>query len=346
MNSLPLPLGTYLKSSKNVSLDGDILTCDLGTFHGTYVRNIKRIYANTEYYNMNGVLTPYNYENSYFIMAENQLGNCLRIILSGLIIANTYNKHPFICLDHIGNNKERLMIETLFRQYILYQSVNFHQLNYINSVQYAKLYYTNYHLIDEGRFSPPEHINSYGITNNIYSVIPVSMTEDEYTKRKINIYRNLIYPVNLSESIHNFITQHNISTCIGVHLRYTDNFNCHNKMRQQLNTTYKTFIDKMNSQTNVTYFVCSDNNDILSKISSDSINEIIFIDKCFDKQTQPFYEMNILAHCKSIIGSNSSTFSYEAAFLWGTDIELYENNAWKLYDISKYRLTMDEGVKI
>lgn len=333
---LNIPNGSYLQSSKNITIKDDILSCDLPTISGNYVHNIKRIYPNINYHNINGVLTPDNYENSYFISLGNQLGNCLRIIISGLIIAETYKKHPFICLYNIFNQKERYIIESLFRQYILYNKVDFHEIDYHIYVKCEKLYYTNYNLINEGRFSPQENnINKYGITSNIYSIIPEFMTDDEYIKKKINIYTNLSYPVELKQSICKFITKNNISDCIGVHIRHTDNFNDSSKLN--LNTHYETFIEKMNSINNVTYFVCSDNNNILSKISSDSRNKIIFIDTCFDNQIQPFYEMNILANCKSIIGSNLSTFSYESAFLIGTNIELYENNVWNLYNLSKYK---------
>lgn len=333
---LNIPNGSYLNTSKNIKLEGNILECDLLTCDNNYVHNIKRIYPNINYCNINGVLTPYNYENSYFITLGNQLGNCLRNIISGLIIADIYKKHPFICLYNIINKKERFIIEYLFKQYILYNKVDFYELDYTKYVKFDNFYATNYNLINEGRFFPQEHLINYGITQTIYSIVPGFMSDCDYIKKKINIYKNLSYPIQLKDAIIKFITKNNISKCIGVHIRYTDNFLCMNKVNKNLNTNYNTFIEKMNSINDITYFVCSDNTDILSKISSDSKNKIIFIDTCFDNQLQPFYEMNILANCKSIIGSNSSTFSYESAFLIGTDIELYENNVWNLYNISKY----------
>jgi hypothetical protein len=47
--------------------------------------------------------------------------------------------------------------------------------------------------------------------------------------------------------------------------------------------------------------------------------------------------MYLLSKSTLIIGSTSSTFSYEAAFFQGTDIELYENNCWVLYQLSQYK---------
>ena len=47
--------------------------------------------------------------------------------------------------------------------------------------------------------------------------------------------------------------------------------------------------------------------------------------------------MFLLSKTNLIIGSNSSTFSYESAFIEGTDIELYENNEWKLYKLGDYK---------
>jgi hypothetical protein len=47
--------------------------------------------------------------------------------------------------------------------------------------------------------------------------------------------------------------------------------------------------------------------------------------------------MMLLSHTKKIIGSYASTFSYEAAFFIGTDIELFINNEWKCTNLSIYK---------
>jgi hypothetical protein len=332
-----IPNGSYIESAKNVSIEGNIITCELASCSGTYVRNKKCFYPNINYNNVNGVLTPDNYENSYFISLGNQLGNCLRIILSGLIIADAYKKHPFICLYDIEDFKEKFIIERLFRQYIIYKKVNFVELDYCRTCIFNEFYGTNFNLINEGRFAYPADANNYGITSNIYSIIPATMSEDEYIKQKIAIYKSLSYRPPLKSAINHFIKMNDLSNCVGVHIRYTDNMSDKAKSRSNFNTKFEDFIKKMNSKKNIIYFVCSDNKKILANISAYSKNKIIFANNCFDNKVQPFYEMNLLANCKSIIGSNSSTFSYESAFLIGTDIELYENNVWNVYNLSRKR---------
>ncbi len=95
--------GSFIYSSRNISLNKktNILSCELSSIHNEYILNKKKIQKNKNYDNINGVLTPENYENSYFITIGNQLDNCLRIILSGLIIAEANNKHPFILLNNL-----------------------------------------------------------------------------------------------------------------------------------------------------------------------------------------------------------------------------------------------------
>ena len=80
----------------------------------------------------------------------------------------------------------------------------------------------------------------------------------------------------------------------------------------------------------------SDNNDVLKEVKSIHA-DILFADKVVFPNFQNLYEMMLLSKSRRIIGSNSSTFSYESAFFQGTDIELYENGEWKLYELQKYR---------
>jgi hypothetical protein len=96
-----------------------------------------------------------------------------------------------------------------------------------------------------------------------------------------------------------------------------------------------TFTEKINSIVDSKILLCSDNQNILNDFKTNQ--NIIFADTYLDTNFQPLYEMYLLSNCKRIIGSNSSTFSYESAFLKGTNIELYINNEWKLYELEKYR---------
>jgi len=333
------PKGSYLNSSKNLKIYDNILSCELRAIDGTYIINEKYVDLNVLYHNFNGVLTPDNYTNSYFIkLGSEQLGNCLRIIISGIIIANNLKMNVFIINNPLLREKEKKVISHFFRQYLINgnNSIDYVKLNYDNSVKYDKFYGTNYDLICEGIFTPPTNVDKFGITYSIYSIIPENMSHDLYIINKIKIYKSLRLPPILEENIKSFIDKNNLNNCIGVHIRYTDNLKDRCKIHNNFITPYDIFINKINSiDQNMNLLVCSDSNLILDKLRLR--NNIIFADKCFNNNFQGLYEMYLLANCKYIIGSNSSTFSYESAFINGTNIELYENNNWKMYELEKYR---------
>lgn len=328
---------TFLQSAKNILLQNDNITCELRDVNGTYIVNNKKIHKKCIYHNINGVLTPENYDNSYFINIVNQLGNCLRIITSGLIIADACNKHAFICIknDYLHENEIKI-ITTLFRQYIIFDKFKFNELTMDSCVKNTKPYCTNYNLINEGTFEPPEDLDKYGIVRTIYALIPKNMSDEEFTRRKINIYKSLPYPAELLQNVNSFLGKNDLSSYVGVHIRYTDNLNDSNKLR--FNTPCNIFIDKINSLNATNILLCSDNANIKNELKSNSSHRIIFSDNCFNSYFQPLYEMMLLSNCKYIIGTSSSTFSYESAFLKGTNIELFENGEWKLYE-----LTASEG---
>jgi FkbM family methyltransferase len=329
--------GSFIYSSRNISLNRktNILSCELASIHNEYILNKKKIQENKNYDNINGVLTPENYENSYFITACNQLGNCLRIILSGLIIAEANNKHPFILFYYLAE-KEKKVINSLFREYVIYNNVDFIQMNYNDAVNYENFYGTNYDLICEGKIKNIEEYNKCGIINTIYSIIPENMSEEEYIIKKIKIYKSLILPNELINNINSFIINNNLSNCVGIHIRYTDNLTDYCKNNNNFNTSLDIFKNKINS-INEKILLCSDSKEVINYFKSNNNNNIIFANNCFDNNFQGFYEMCLLSNCKYIIGTTSSTFSYEAAFIKGTNIELYINNEWKKYELEKYR---------
>jgi hypothetical protein len=326
--------GSFINSGKNISFDPEtnVLTCQLANVHGVYIQNRKKIQLDLEYHNNNGVLTPSNYTNCYVISIGNQLGNCLRIIVSGLILADHYHKHPFLLLHNIWD-KEKTVLSQLFDQYILDQEVDFERLDYNDVVSYDEFYGTNYDLIHEGRLkSAPS--GSFGITSTIYSVLPEDMSEEDYIRKKIKIYQSLPLPREFAQSIQHFIKIAKLPSRVGIHIRYSDNLNDTCKNKHNFNTSLAVFESKMDS-IQEPLFVCSDSAAVLDRLRSRS--NVVFANKCKDPHYQAFYEMCLLSHCKSMVGTQSSTFSYEAAFLKGSKIELYIDQAWKLYDLEQYR---------
>jgi hypothetical protein len=332
-----IPNGSYIYSARNIRFNNNILSCELADVHNSFIFNQKLIKQDQLYDNINGVLIPNNFNNSYFIIIGNQLGNCLRIIISGLIIAKKLDKDAFICINkNYLHEKERCVISYLFRQYLVFDDVEFNNLDYNQYVSYDKFYATNYDLINEGIFKykniEPQNLVRSGIINTIYSIIPENMSTEEYIIEKIKIYKSLPLTNNFLEKINNFVIDNNLNNTVGVHIRYTDNLIDNTKTN--FNTPYNIFIEKINSIKSK-ILLCSDNHSILSIFRTNQ--NIIFADIYSDPNFQALYEMYLLANCKLIIGSNSSTFSYEAAFIKGTNIELYINNEWKLYELEKYR---------
>jgi hypothetical protein len=203
-----------------------------------------------------------------------------------------------------------------------------------------KNYCTNYDLIKEGTIDINNELfnkNIFGISELIYSVAPSNLSDEDYIKNKINFYKENGYFEELNKYYEQFINDNNLlDGYISIHIRYTDNLTDTNKNNNSLNTPLEIFYNKLNSIQNNKILICSDNNDVINELKNKN-NNMYYFPNNINSLLQPMYEMYLLSKSKLIIGSTSSTFSYEAAFFQGTDIELYENNEWVLYELSKYK---------
>jgi hypothetical protein len=305
-----------------------------------------------------------------YICPEAFIGNCLRNISSCAIIAKYYNYNIIIDMLHNGGiwPKESAIITELFRDICRYDCENkYKKMRYRDVGYYSDTFFngTNHNLIYEGRLKPNMYFNTnedFGLSSMIYSIIPGDMTKEEFIKEKLLFYNNVNFPSWLLNNVENFNKKYNLASCIGIHIRYTDNMSDTAKNDYNFNTNFDTFLSRINKFENETILICSDNNDILNffkNYKENTNNTFIFADECEipekEKQAffQPLYEMMLLSNTSKIIGSASSTFSYEAAFFKGTDIELYErefditndtntlspNNKfiWKSYNLSQYK---------
>ena len=304
-----------------------------------------------------------------YICPEAFIGNCLRNISSCAIIAKYYNYNILIDMLHNGGiwPKESAIITELFSEICRYDCTNkYIKMRYCDVGYYSDTFFngTNHNLIYEGRLKPNSYFNTnedFGLSSMIYSIIPGDMTKKEFIKEKLLFYNKINFPSWLLNSVNNFDKKYNLASCIGVHIRYTDNMLDAAKNDYNFNTNFDSFLSRINNFEKDTILICSDNNDILNffKNYKETKNVFIFADECEipekEKQTffQPLYEMMLLSNTSKIIGSASSTFSYEAAFFKGTDIELYEreyditndinslstNNKfiWKPYHLSQYK---------
>lgn len=347
----PKPKGSWINSARRHNIKDNILYAELYKIDRSIQVSQIRLYPHLKYGNQNGSFVVEEYNNTLFVQLANQLGNCLRIISSCKIIANYYKFNLFINITDNIQPKEKNVIQTLFPNWCIRDlDPNIYAaLKYNDYVKYSCFYSTNYNLIEEGRFEPPFTINAtnnnFAITETIYNIIPGNMTIETFIKEKIAFYKSIALPKNLLNQVHHFMNTTNMleNATIGFHIRYTDNLQDANK--KIWNTSLEVFLEKINQiqiqfpKSNI--LICSDNQQIINIIrnlpSATNHTSFIFADKCDSSDFQAFYEMILLSKCKRIIGSSSSTFSYESAYIEGTDIELYENNMWKLYELSKYR---------
>lgn len=261
------------------------------------------------------IIYIYKNKNPIYAIPANQLGNCLRHIVSMKILADYYDRPFKIDISNVYSQKEKEILSILFKDYIDYNpSYNYYKQESICNFESP----TNTNPIIEGNFKyiPKETFGSI----HIYSIIHNDMSRDEYIKRKLNIYRNLNWP--------NFKFEKDLSNVIGVHLRFTDNFN--DPSKNNLNTPLDVFIEKIKI-IEKPFLLCSDNKEVVNKIKNMFPTDVILPNILENQNLQPIYEMMLLSKTKHIIGSYASTFSYESAFFHGTDLEVYENGEWKIY---------------
>jgi hypothetical protein len=330
-----IPQGSWIHTAKSYEINSGILSAELFKADGTVEFTSIALYDGIEYHNINGAFCVGNVNNTVFVCLGNQLGNCLRILTSAIIIAKYFGKRVFIDYDYHGlMGKEKIIIKELFPHLCLTGCSHFYEkFDYVSCVHYNAYNHTNYHLFDEGRLLECPTSNNFSIIETIYSVLPAQMSYSDYNRDKIRLYQSLHFPSFLQKDIDLFLHYNNISNFIGVHIRYTDNLTDTNKKRY--NTSLETFLDKIREYQDKgeTIFLCSDNENVIITCKQKYPN-ILSPNLCSSPTHQALYEMILLSKTKRIVGSNSSTFSYESAYLsGGTDIELFENSKWELFHL-------------
>jgi hypothetical protein len=330
-------MGSWVQTAKHYRIvEGTtppVLFAELYKPDGTTNPTCIAIYPGMEYHNINGEFCVGNVQRTLFVCLGNQLGNCLRILTSSMIIADYFGLHLFIDYDFPGLiNKEKIIIKELFPHLCLSGCSHLYEkIDYTDCVTYENYNHTNYDLIDEGRLLELPNSNNFSIVQTIYSVLPGTMSYTEYNRAKINIYNSIVFPPFLLKDVDDFLRIYRNPQNIGVHIRHTDNLNDTNK--QRYNTSKEIFIEKMKQYNHETIFLCSDNGNILTECR-DLFPNIIVSPPCSNPLYQALFEMILLSKTKRIVGSDSSTFSYESAYFSGTDIELYQNSEWTLYKVA------------
>lgn len=277
------------------------------------------------------------------VRLSGQLGNCLRNIASVKILADSTGAEWDIDLDQIeGLPRTVVIIKALFPDRIrVYPPDSYIYFGEHKIMEFLHFCGTNYHPLVEAMVNAVPSFD-FGI-RHIYAFRPVSMTDADYVRRKFSFYKNVLWPSQLLEDVRQFISNEangSLSEYVGCHIRYTDNLSDPCKRKFNLNTSLATFIDRLAMLKGQPILLCTDNQALKATITSALPDaRILFPNICTNNPDiwQPLYEMHLLSHTKYVIGSLSSTFSYEACLFHGTDLELFEDGEWNMYEISKYR---------
>jgi hypothetical protein len=273
------------------------------------------------------------------------LGNCLRNVASIKILA-----------DHIGAEWDidfarstalpelNAIIQQLFPGRVAQHPPDSYSLIPEDELlQFVDILGTNSHPVVEATISEVPTYD-FGV-RHIYAIRPRSMTDADYIQRKISFYnKEVLWPDHLLKDIDNFIQKEiggfALANFVGCHIRYTDNLRDELKCRLNLNTSLSTFIDRLRLLDEQPIFLCTDNPEVRNIVIDALPHANILVPTiCSNNPVlwQPLYEMLLLAKTRYLIGSQSSTFSYEACFINGIDLEVFRDGAWRVYPISQVR---------
>eukprot|EP00802_Teleaulax_amphioxeia_P016256 Tamp_16370.p1 GENE.Tamp_16370~~Tamp_16370.p1 ORF type:complete len:313 (-),score=28.49 Tamp_16370:46-984(-) len=131
---------------------------------------------------------------------------------------------------------------------------------------------------------------------------------------------------------------------VGVHVRYTDNFHDRNKVENGLLTDIGEFVNGLRQGIaqvaarrgkSVRVLLCTDNPEVRVYLRERGVvcARPPIISR--DKYAQALFEMMLLASCDLVVGSSSSTFSYESVFMnQGTNLMICNGGIWQTLHIS------------
>jgi hypothetical protein len=209
--------------------------------------------------------------------------------------------------------------------------------------------YTNWHPLVEAELSEGGlgDIDGDGVAiMSIYAAKPRMMSDAEYLARKVEWYAGLEWPRGLREGAKQWTDElrrgiKGNARLIGLHIRFTDNLKDSNKVENGLNTPIETFIQALGEvcrggggveEDGTRVLLCTDSAAARRMVQAAGFDCLKPPQVSKEKYAQALFEMFLLGYTDLIIGSSSSTFSFEAAFLGGgTDIMLHNSGLWQTW---------------
>lgn len=260
----------------------------------------------------------------------NQLGNQLRHIQSCLLYCM---KNDITFKIEPDERYRNLFFSCIDRTYFDIPNCDIHDVN--ESDAYTHIHCTNYDLIDEtvfqDTFLDTIRKNTTCRLHSIYSARPPHTSINALARFKCDFYKKVFrIPSKVLSIVDHFLSQFK-SIRVGVHMRLTDNMNDKMKTKLKYNTTLEEFIRRINDLSE-RYIVCTDDRACLSKIPPQNIVTVPIFNGVSNNE-QVLIEMTILSKMHLLIGSRSSTFSYESFFMNSDPHKVFEeyrreNGGW------------------
>ncbi|MGQ9866202.1 MAG: hypothetical protein ACUVSQ_07955 [Pseudanabaenaceae cyanobacterium] len=197
------------------------------------------------------------------------------------------------------------------------------------------IYGTNSHPLTEAYFRDTVPAVAFPYLS-IYAAQPRSYGDADILRFKTQTYAQLPWPETLQQEVGAIARELELSERVGVHLRLTDNFADACKIAHHLNTPLAVFLERLVELALVEearFLVCTDRPEVVALLQEWEL-DVVTPPMAVPPLSQELLEMHLLSQTRSIIGSYSSTFSYEAAFFnGGKPLWLWEKETWRLYDL-------------
>lgn len=284
----------------------------------------------------------------------NQLGNCLRGIVSCHILANYYGRKFKVYLGLNGSYSLEYF-KSLFDPQCA--------IDFIESVpEYTVFIGRNQpeeELSEEKLFQHPDgqavstfrtttglqieavtdltrfdHVGSFAL-GTILSVCPAGMPAEQYLSARHAWYQSVKWNQQIINAVQEF--QGAYRRRVGVHIRYSDNLVDKSKIESGNLTPLSEYFLKLREYSEDTEFVVfTDSREVLSLCRERLGDRVQFPVRRFTGIQQALFEMLLLSQTKEIVGSYLSTFSYESAFMGNRKISLYIDDGWRDVHPSRY----------
>ncbi|MFQ3678902.1 MAG: hypothetical protein SNJ60_00105 [Pseudanabaenaceae cyanobacterium] len=197
------------------------------------------------------------------------------------------------------------------------------------------IYGTNSHPLTEAYFRPTVPGAAFAYLS-IYAAQPRSYGDADICRYKTQVYRQLPWPEGLRQAVGAIAHQLELPTRVGVHLRLTDNLTDACKTAHHLNTPLEAFLERLLELALVEearFLVCTDNPEVVPLLREMEL-DVVTPPAVAPPLSQELLEMHLLSQTLGIVGSYSSTFSYEAAFFnGGRPLWLWERGTWQRYNL-------------